>query len=695
MSKKNFRRINEDSDFDSVLGVIAEVHGEYVPSDRAKAKSQGAITLIGETEENLPEETLAGQIEQKIVKFREIIDSETAQIYAGGELGEIVLDKNGNLVRLNMSPRAQLKIMIDYATTVAAISALYTSSPEVSLLPPEAFKINTFPDLLRQIDSNGVVFTVIGYKADTQTRFYTIPGKQLDGQRKPIPLADQKVLVVQDITLENGNIRRIYAVSTAADLDNDLGRMIKAQQGHSSDITRSSAQARIKNETPQSSVTEKRAVKNDETENPLGSGTSKPESIRKVLNAEKIRQDLERGVSLSELPAINILEHQIDANHQYILNKASQARRQDIAYSLAARLTRGVSLYQRISEQAVFGPKDFKRFDKSDVLAPLMPQIRAELAQAQQTITQKRPVVRFSEDNGWLYLHQGHKEETVYRIYLSPKPIATGKVFSDLATEIPDNVGYQMKTFDRPDRPQDVARLDKIIVYCSEDNFDTILGAVGRVYEQHMDDFQGRLGPGGGTVTPLEGVSVTKQPTQKPGQQENTGTQEVANRIKAKMDERLPVVTREGLQQYKTVQDAYQSDEGKFLWAAMSDGKENLVRLLYFPNNSVPIDQKYNLAQIYLETVYNATVRNYVEGRQVSISDIRKTFLRAVKARKIPLTDAQFGFLQNQSPYIYEKYYILNIIVGAARIAGLAIVFNNKLKAAQPPGEALREILSA
>jgi len=419
-----------------------------------------------------------------------------------------------------------------------------------------------------------------------------------------------------------------------------------------------------------------------------------------VLDTEEIRRQLESGVALDKLPAIKILGLQIDKNYQDIYKKVAKVAQEmrplnnlDIAYSLAVRFLKP-SLYQRISEQP-FGLKDFERFDNPNDLASLMPQILEELGQARRTIAQKRPEVKFSEYDGWLYLKQGHKGETAYRIYLSPKPIAIGRVFSDLAMEIPGNIGYQMKTFDHPSR-QEATRIDKIIVYCSEDNFDAILGAVGRVYERHRDDFQGRLGPGGGAVELSEGVSVAKQPTQKPGQQEVTGTQEVEKRIKEKLDEKLPIVTRKAFKQYKSVQEAYKSDEGRFLWAAMSDRKEGVVKGLYFPDNLVvPKDQKDNLAQAYLETLYNATVRNYVEGKRVLISDIKSTFLKAVRARNIPLTDKQFDFLQNRSPYIYQEYYISDKIVAAARYAGLAIAFYEKIKAGQAPSDAFREILAA
>lgn len=425
------------------------------------------------------------------------------------------------------------------------------------------------------------------------------------------------------------------------------------------------------------------------------------EQSKNTLNVAEIIRQLENEPPLPELPAVEILSFQIDKNYQDILEKAPRARPKDIAYSLAMRFKLSVgsvflkgSLYQRISEQ-VLGLKDFERFDNPDVLAPLMPQIRAELARAEQTITQKRPEAKLWEDNSWLYLEQGRRGKTAYRIYLSPKPTAIGKVFSDLATEIPRDVGYQMKTFYQPDTPQEAGRLDKIVIYCSEDNFDPILKAVGRVYENHMDDFRGRIAPGGGTVTPLEGVSITKQPTQKPGEPKITGTQEIAGRIAEKLEKELPLITRKAFQQYKTVQEAYKSVEGEFLWAAMSDAKRRLVDNLYFPHNLVSEDKKDELARAYLKTVYNATVRNYVEGKQVSISDIKTTFLQAVKARKI-LTDTQFNILENQSryTYIYEDSFISNFISGAARSAGLAIAFYRKLEAKEDPSEALREILA-
>jgi hypothetical protein len=413
-----------------------------------------------------------------------------------------------------------------------------------------------------------------------------------------------------------------------------------------------------------------------------------------ILDVEKIKNKLEERTSLSKLPAIKILEYQLDKNYQNILKKAPKARDLDIAYSLAVRFTKGISLYQRISEQGIAGPKDFERFDDPEALVSKMPQVCAKLLQAEKDIGRMRPAVKFHEDNGWLYLDQGRRGKTAYRIYLSPEPTAIGKVFSDLATEIPSGVNYQMKTFDQPNKAQEVTRIDKIIVYCSKDNFGTILEAVGRVYEQNQGVFQSRLGPGGGTIMPLKGISVAKEPIQKINQRKITATEEVANRIQARMDEKLSITTRNSIQQYNNIEEAYKSDEGRFFWAALSDSKEHIARDLYFPNNKISKDQKDIIAKAYLRAVYHAALKHYVEGKQITVSNIKDTFLQVIEAKKIALTDAQSSYLQNQMPYIYESRNIYGRIVNAARTTGLAIVLNKKLKTKQPLNEVFQEILA-
>ncbi|MBN2016232.1 hypothetical protein JW766_05385 [Candidatus Dojkabacteria bacterium] len=232
-------RIVEDGDPDQVFSDIAGEQNENVPSERAMAKSEGAMSLIDSSVENPPKGALASEIDKKVDGFKEVTDSDSTQIYEGGALGEIIIDKDKNLVKPNMTPKAQSAVLVNYATTAAAISARYTSGPNVDLLPPEAYKIDTFAALQKRVDGSGVVLTVLGEKAKTKTRFYSIPGQQLDEQRKPILLSEQRILVVQDLALDNGNTRRIYAVSTAADIDDYLDKMITAQIEQSSDTSSS------------------------------------------------------------------------------------------------------------------------------------------------------------------------------------------------------------------------------------------------------------------------------------------------------------------------------------------------------------------------------------------------------------------------------------------------------------------------
>jgi hypothetical protein len=196
---------------------LTEQNSNKEPS-RAAAKVAGVLTRISNWG-SIPRETTEIGIDGKIARLNSLVDRHPATIMsndASGALGRVVLSQNGNLeIPTNFKPESQLKLAADFASTEAAVSALYTSSPDVQSLPPEAFRTE-FKGLESDLKRLGLVLTLMGQEyPGVATRFYRIPGQQLGPDKKPIPLFQQKILVVQDIPLPDGKIDRYYGVSNA------------------------------------------------------------------------------------------------------------------------------------------------------------------------------------------------------------------------------------------------------------------------------------------------------------------------------------------------------------------------------------------------------------------------------------------------------------------------------------------------
>ncbi len=201
-----------------------------IPPDRIKAKTEGAIAWLRFLKVDMPSDLIEMSIMDKVKLAEKLIQGDPNQLFAGEKIGEVIIDKDGHAsISSKFSQKGHDKIALRYVSVEAAVSSLYTSSSNVDPLPPEAFSLD-LNKLANEIDSNGVLLTVVGAKQEQlKTRFFTIPGQQLDVQRKPIPPNKQKILVVQDNTLIDGRIERIYSVSTSETLTDELDLLIKAQ----------------------------------------------------------------------------------------------------------------------------------------------------------------------------------------------------------------------------------------------------------------------------------------------------------------------------------------------------------------------------------------------------------------------------------------------------------------------------------
>lgn len=418
------------------------------------------------------------------------------------------------------------------------------------------------------------------------------------------------------------------------------------------------------------------------------------ESLQELANngrfdGTKIRQELKKGSKTSELPAAKILADQLDRNYTDILQKAPNAPHQQVAFNLATRFY-DIGLYNRISEQAMYGPKDYERFDDPRKLAPLLPSIQKDITEAEQTIRVNRPKAKITKENGWLYVDQG-KHKTDYRIYLSPKSTAVGKVFSDLARTMPEKVKYQMKTFDKPQHANDVSRMDKIIVYCPEDDFDAILATVNTVYQQHENDFKNRPAPGGGEISPADGVSITKQPEKTAGGKEVTGTQQIADTIDKSLNQHMVTITKDRLARYQDATQASQSDEAKMLWSMM---QTETPGYWYAGNESLQDAQKTALSAAYHQAIWNATLFNYTEARPITVDQVKQNLFKIVRKTGL-LTGGQIHYLLTEKVGVFDPDAIQKHIITASKKTGLALAFSESLAKREKPSATFQQLLAA
>lgn len=417
-----------------------------------------------------------------------------------------------------------------------------------------------------------------------------------------------------------------------------------------------------------------------------------PENGRdfKEVDANQLRDKLNEPLDLEHCPAVDILKHQIDANIPDIQSKLPpNAPRQQIAYSLAVRLSK-TSMYQRISEQAMFGPEEYERHDKPSEINKNLEQHRKELLDGINQAATYGQEVKLVPQNTWLHYVRGHDEKTAYRIYLSPPPGKIGSLFQDIAQEVPSEIPFEMKTFDpRTCEATDMSRLDKIIVYSDEQNFSPIWEAVQRAYQKHASEFNDRPAPGGGSISPHQGISLIKQPEATSTGLERTGTEVIAEEINQRIDNRTAQLAKTFFQQYKTPQEAAQSDEGSFF-------SSELVRLgnkddlWYLGEDSVTTPQKEALDECYREALFDSGIRSLVAIRTLSLSGIRGLFIKEATANT-GLSESQKRYISKASELRDER--IIDRVDAALKRTGLAIAFNHYLQSDKNPSEALDYLL--
>ena len=214
------------------LGLTEQTASKLPNSGRAAVKVDGFLARVGYTGP-LSRETAESEIDSKINRLDSLISKDPFTIVSAnleGLFGKVIVDQDGSLdIPSTFKPESQVRLAADYAGTEAVVSRLYTSTPDVQALPPDSFRIE-FKGIKQNIDQMGLVLTNPGVEqTGVNTRFYNIPGQQINKERRPIPPFQQRILVIQDVSRSDGKIERYYAVSSAEALSDIVEDFKEAQ----------------------------------------------------------------------------------------------------------------------------------------------------------------------------------------------------------------------------------------------------------------------------------------------------------------------------------------------------------------------------------------------------------------------------------------------------------------------------------
>lgn len=419
---------------------------------------------------------------------------------------------------------------------------------------------------------------------------------------------------------------------------------------------------------------------------------------KQQLDADVIKSELAQPKRLSEMPVMRILKSQLDKNQEDIIENHPGLPQQIIALSLAQRFN-SIDAYKRVTEQPGFGLKEHEFFDSPKEIEPLLSKLQIELRQAALDIRSTRSNARIDFDNGWLYVIQGQRNETSHRIYLSPAVDSMAEIFHKLALAIPENVAYQMKTIDIASgatgkfgstRSWDLARIDKIVLYASEDSLSDLLNAVNKVHTDNRAAFTGRPAPGGGSIAPLSGVSIGLQP-QKHADQEITGSMTIAQRLEETLAKATEQRFLDEMKGHPNTESAFRTTAAEYLWAALTKEGDRL----YW--SAFSTEEAKELSQCYMQAIWYEAIKSSLNGQPKLPSSIEDTFFQYLKRTNLKLSPEQQSRLRGEPRLrdasapdgLTSKIYRRAILT-----AGMALAFNAQLANGDLPSNGLTELIS-
>lgn len=411
------------------------------------------------------------------------------------------------------------------------------------------------------------------------------------------------------------------------------------------------------------------------------------ENAPEVLGRGKLERLVSNRIAMEKTPAVEILKFQIDRNLEDIKVKNPRSSHEKLAIILAYRFL-DMPMYNRLSGQWFFGPKPFERKDNPHDIEPKLPDIVRGLAKAEKTL-EGLPGGKLQFENAWMYFTRHAKGKTAYRIYLSPRPDAVGDVFRQLAEAIPENIGYQMKTFDSGLSSAEAARNDKIIVYISEEAADSVWSSVQAVCQRNPEAFRGRLIPPGGLPTGVDGVSVARQPESD----KETATMEAAKALTGRVKERAMSRAIERCGRFRdNIHRISQVEEGRMLQAIVN----KLTQGMHWWLGETPTDAiSTQLTASYQNVMYGLIAMALIQGESVSLRACRDRFV--TEAQRLPLTPNQLRFLRKAASM--DRLLLVGstptlLVPRAIETLGLGICFDEAIAKNTSPSVAFRELIA-
>lgn len=291
-----------------------------------------------------------------------------------------------------------------------------------------------------------------------------------------------------------------------------------------------------------------------------------------ALDLSQVKADLEKKRPLAELPAIEIIRRLLN---QFIKTKAvihsddsaytvERAAMELAQYLLPNNFAITHFLYTRITAAHGMGHDQLSSIDSLDELATQCNAIRTSMIKV-LTVEAPRLGVEHIATEGWSYFHRQRQlaGETRYRVYLSPDAAGLAEVIHDLISAIPQDTTFRAKSIQLAGLPSDYARGDKIVLYLSDQNASAILKALVAAYSKNKHHFAGRYAPGGGTYSPLPGVSITKYRDKKSGM---TGTEHIAHILEQAFSAVFNPIALDSLRSFSTIEAISHSPISRVVW---------------------------------------------------------------------------------------------------------------------------------
>jgi len=375
-------------------------------------------------------------------------------------------------------------------------------------------------------------------------------------------------------------------------------------------------------------------------------------------NPEGIKRRIKEGIPYKGLPAIGILRGYIQHWVGYFLDylkKLGKTERNNelmsvLSYNLAIRLYQYISfkgLYSLLAQDNSLTLIKEKKIDDFESIERELSNLRTKFAKLVSFITEwtksnNRKDVSIVRSSESFYIVHGKRDKTDYSIFLSPRVDSVYDIFEDLFNAIPHDIGYYMRTvniggFRDVYAAGALSLLDKIVIYCSEKDFDRIWQKVYEVYKRHQGAFNKRPQPADGIIAPLPGVSIANQSESE----ETKNLQHIDEVLRSKIKEQLEKQVRRNIegQNFINLEDVINKKPEwlSILVKFVDEEIESLAKnqlflrldLSKFPN------ERKEFIKILREEILREFINALLEKRVWSKDNIRNKYLIRLKESQV------------------------------------------------------------